>query len=95
LNSRARIDFYPFQKTVVVAAPCLCMAARATVSQKIRSAVWARRAAGDKVHHLAQLADVHPSIFSALVNDITPIKPGDPRVFKDRRRPQRACRSSL
>jgi hypothetical protein len=54
----------------------------ATVSSKIRLAVWARRAAGDKVHQLARLADVHPSIFSALVNDITPIKAGDPRVLR-------------
>ncbi len=58
------------------------MAAIATVSHKIRSAVWARRAAGDKQHHLARLADVHPSIFSALVNDITPIREGDPRVLR-------------
>jgi hypothetical protein len=58
------------------------MSATVTVSHKIRSAVWARRAAGDKQHHLARLADVHPSIFSALVNDITPIRAGDPRVLR-------------
>jgi hypothetical protein len=58
------------------------MAATVNVSHKIRSAVWARRAAGDKVHQLARLAAVHPSIFSGLVNDITPIKVGDPRVLR-------------
>ena len=54
----------------------------ATVSSKIRLAVWARRATGDKVHQLARLADVHPSIFSALVNDIIPFQANDPRVSR-------------
>jgi hypothetical protein len=58
------------------------MSSTVTVSHKLRSAVWARRAAGDKQHELARAADVHPSIFSALVNDITPIKAGDPRVLR-------------
>ena len=45
--------------------------ARYTVSQQIRTALWQRRAAGDKQYQLAQAADVDPSIFSALVNNIS------------------------
>ena len=58
------------------------MAARATVSQKIRAANWARRASGDKVYHLARLADVHPSVYSSLMCDLIPVSLGDPRVLR-------------
>ena len=54
----------------------------ATVSQKIRSAVWARRAAGEKQHQLARAADVDPATFSNLTNNIIPVKAGDPRVLR-------------
>jgi hypothetical protein len=57
------------------------MAAIVTVSQRIRSALWQRRAAGEKQHHLARLAG-HPSVFSSVVNDIIPLREGDPRVLK-------------
>jgi transcriptional regulator with XRE-family HTH domain len=58
------------------------MATTVTVSQKIRSALWAKRAAGEKQYHLARKADVDPSTFSALVNDIVQVKPDDPRVLR-------------
>jgi hypothetical protein len=57
------------------------MAALVTVSQKIRSALWTRRAAGEKQHQLARQAGLHPSVFSSVVNDIIPIREGDPRVL--------------
>jgi hypothetical protein len=53
-----------------------------TVSQRLRSAVWAKRAEGVKQFQLAQAADVHPSIFSAIVCDIIPIQPNDERVIR-------------
>ena len=56
--------------------------ATVSVSAKIRAAVWQRRAAGDKVHHLARLAGVNPSVFSALVNDIVGVRENDPRVLR-------------
>ena len=58
------------------------MAATVTVSPKLRSALWARRAAGDKQYQLARAADVDPSIFSALLNDIIPLRQDDPRVLR-------------
>jgi hypothetical protein len=58
------------------------MAAYATVSQKIRSAVWERRAAGEKQHSLARAADVDPATFSSLVNNIIPVRAGDERVLR-------------
>ena len=58
------------------------MAARVIVSQKLRQAVWERRAQGQKQYNLARLADVDPSSFSALLSDIVPIKPDDPRVLR-------------
>jgi transcriptional regulator with XRE-family HTH domain len=52
------------------------------VSSTLRTAVWARRAAGDKQADLARAAHVHPTTFSALINDLVPIQPGDERVLR-------------
>lgn len=50
------------------------------VSPVLRAAVWQRRAAGEKQADLARAAKVHPTTFSALINDLVPIQPGDERV---------------
>jgi hypothetical protein len=58
------------------------MATTVTVSSRLRSAVWAKRAAGMKQYELARAADVNVSVFSSLVNDIVPIQRNDPRVVR-------------
>ena len=50
------------------------------VSQRLRSALWEKRRDGAKQFELARRADMHPSQFSQIVNDIIPIQPGDERV---------------
>jgi hypothetical protein len=57
-------------------------AAPAYVSQRLKLAVLARRASGQRQHQLARQAGLHPSVFSSLVNDIIPIRTDDPRVLK-------------
>jgi hypothetical protein len=55
---------------------------RAMVSQELKAAVLARRAAGEPQHQIARRADLHPSVFSTLVNDVIPVRMGDERVIR-------------
>ena len=52
------------------------------VSQRLRAANWEKRAQGIKQHELGKAAGVHPSIYSALICDITPIQPNDLRILR-------------
>jgi transcriptional regulator with XRE-family HTH domain len=58
------------------------MRAMVKVSSALRAAAWARRAQGQKQADLARAANLHPTTFSALVNDLIPIQPGDERVLR-------------
>ena len=60
----------------------LGMATTVTVSQKLRLAVWAKRAEGTKQHELARSAEVNLSVFSSLVNDHIPLRDNDERVLR-------------
>lgn len=57
------------------------MDSRVTVSSTLRRALWAKRADGTKLYEIARAAGLHPSVMSALVNDIRPVEPNDPRVL--------------
>ena len=50
------------------------------VSEKLRVAVWRRRIHGEKQYEIAHRANLHPSVLSALLNAIIPIRPNDERV---------------
>ena len=53
-----------------------------TVSSTLRAAVWAARASGRKQHVLARAAGLPPTVFSAVINDIVPVRAGDERVLR-------------
>lgn len=50
------------------------------VSAQVRRAAWAKRAEGVKFYEQARAAGLHPTVYSALINNIRPIEPGDERV---------------
>ena len=52
------------------------------VSTTLRLELLKRRARGERQYAIARAADVHPSVASALLNGIVPIRRGDPRVVR-------------
>lgn len=47
------------------------------LSNKLRVAI---RTSDKRQYHLAREIDVHPSLVSCWLNDITPVRAGDPRI---------------
>lgn len=52
------------------------------ISPQLLNAYWSRRRQGDRAYRLAQQAGVHPSVFSALLNESVPVRRGDQRVVR-------------
>jgi hypothetical protein len=54
---------------------------RARVSQKLRLALLQRCCDGTRQYQIANAAGIHPTVMSALVHDIRPVRPDDARVI--------------
>jgi hypothetical protein len=55
---------------------------RYRVSNKLRLAVLQARCNGKRQYEIAREADnLHPVVFSSLINDSRPVRPDDPRVL--------------
>jgi hypothetical protein len=54
----------------------------AAISERLRLELIKRRARGERQYEIARAAHVHPTVLSALLHSIVPIRPGDPRVIR-------------
>lgn len=52
------------------------------VSERLRLELLKARARGVRQYEIARSANVHPVVLSTLVNSMTPIRDGDPRVVR-------------
>jgi hypothetical protein len=51
------------------------------VSHKLRLALLQARCDGRRLYDIANAAGIHPTVLSALTNDIRPVHADDPRVI--------------